>query len=71
MEALWSNMGERRSILLLLLLLDSVSQLLAFPFSPSLDLDVTPRTTIFSTGERQGANGFFLLTFKGEAQHRG
>ncbi|XP_075896660.1 semaphorin-4G [Nelusetta ayraudi] len=49
-EVLWSNMVERRSILLLLLLLDSVSQQWAFPFSPSLDLDVTPRTTVFSTG---------------------
>uniref|UniRef100_I3JM66 Semaphorin 4G n=1 Tax=Oreochromis niloticus TaxID=8128 RepID=I3JM66_ORENI len=27
-----------------------LSQLWAFPFSPSLDLDVTPRTTVFSKG---------------------
>lgn len=47
------TMGESKSILLLLLFLflDSTSQLWAFPFSPSLDLDVTPRTTVFSTGE--------------------
>ncbi|KAM4623487.1 semaphorin-4G [Polymixia lowei] len=47
-------MGKRRSahpLLLLLLLLPSrLSQLWAFPFSPSLDLDVTPRTTVFFKG---------------------
>ncbi|KAF0025731.1 hypothetical protein F2P81_022612 [Scophthalmus maximus] len=49
-------MGDQRSvqpILLLpplLLLLARLSQLWAFPFSPSLDLDVTPRTTIFVKG---------------------
>lgn len=71
MESQWSNMGERRSVLLLpllLLLLDSVSQLWAFPFSPSLDLDVTPRTTVLSTGERQAASSFYLLALKGEAR---
>ncbi|KAL6094573.1 sema4g [Pungitius sinensis] len=35
---------------LLLTLLAGMSQLWAFPFSPSLDLDVTPRTTVFSKG---------------------
>lgn len=51
-------MGDQRSIrpllvlLLHLLLLARMSQLWAFPFSPSLDLDVTPRTTVFSKGER-------------------
>ncbi|GLD60098.1 semaphorin-4G-like protein, partial [Lates japonicus] len=49
-------MGDQRSVqpvlllLLLLLLLARLSQLWAFPFSPSLDLDVTPRTTVFSKG---------------------
>ncbi|KAF3853873.1 hypothetical protein F7725_014561 [Dissostichus mawsoni] len=37
-------------LLLLLTLLARLSQLWAFPFSPSLDLDVTPRTTVFSKG---------------------
>lgn len=54
-ESPWSTMGESRSLLLFLLFLDSSSQLWAFPFSPSLDLDVTPRTTVFATGERQRA----------------
>lgn len=50
-------MGDQRSVqrllppLLLLTLLARMSQLWAFPFSPSLDLDVTPRTTVFSKGE--------------------
>ncbi|XP_068162240.1 semaphorin-4G [Antennarius striatus] len=49
-------MGNQRSarplllLLLLLLLLARMSQLWAFPFSPSLDLDVTPRTTVFYKG---------------------
>uniref|UniRef100_A0A671YAK4 Semaphorin 4G n=1 Tax=Sparus aurata TaxID=8175 RepID=A0A671YAK4_SPAAU len=49
-------MGDQRSVqpflllLLLLTLLARLSQLWAFPFSPSLDLDVTPRTTVFSKG---------------------
>ncbi|XP_041829734.1 semaphorin-4G [Melanotaenia boesemani] len=49
-------MGDHRSVqpllvmLLLLMLLTRLSQLWAFPFSPSLELDVTPRTTIFSKG---------------------
>ncbi|XP_056285195.1 semaphorin-4G [Pseudoliparis swirei] len=49
-------MGDQRSgqrllpLLLLLTLLARLSQLWAFPFSPSLDLDVTPRTTVFSEG---------------------
>ncbi|XP_075950192.1 semaphorin-4G [Anarhichas minor] len=49
-------MGDQRSaqhllpLLLLLTLLARLSQLWAFPFSPSLDLDVTPRTTVFSKG---------------------
>ncbi|XP_023146899.2 semaphorin-4G [Amphiprion ocellaris] len=49
-------MGDQRSVqpflvlLLLLMLLNRLSQLWAFPFSPSLDLDVTPRTTVFSKG---------------------
>uniref|UniRef100_A0A3B4WUZ9 Semaphorin 4G n=1 Tax=Seriola lalandi dorsalis TaxID=1841481 RepID=A0A3B4WUZ9_SERLL len=49
-------MGDQRSVqpllllLLLLLLLARLSQLWAFPFSPSLDLDVTPRTTVVSKG---------------------
>ena len=51
-------MGEQRSVqpvlLLLPLLLARLSQLWAFPFSPSLDLDVTPRTTVFSKGEGGG-----------------
>lgn len=50
------NMGDQRSVtllplMLLLMLLARLSQLWAFPFSPSLDLDVTPRTTVFSKGE--------------------
>ncbi|XP_053709899.1 semaphorin-4G isoform X5 [Synchiropus splendidus] len=36
--------------LLLLTILACGLQLWAFPFSPSLDLDVTPRTTVFSKG---------------------
>ncbi|KAI4807460.1 hypothetical protein KUCAC02_027267 [Chaenocephalus aceratus] len=50
-------MGDQQSVrpplpplLLLLTLLARLSQLWAFPFSPSLDLDVTPRTTVFSKG---------------------
>ncbi|XP_071757970.1 semaphorin-4G [Centroberyx gerrardi] len=47
-------MGDQRSVhpllLLLLLLPARLSQLWAFPFSPSLDLDVTPRTTVFNKG---------------------
>ncbi|XP_068439407.1 semaphorin-4G [Clinocottus analis] len=49
-------MGDQRSArrllppLLVLTLLARLSQLWAFPFSPSLDLDVTPRTTVFSKG---------------------
>ncbi|XP_056153338.1 semaphorin-4G [Lampris incognitus] len=47
-------MGEQRSprplLLLLLLFLGLLSQVWAFPFSPSLDLDVTPRTTVFTKG---------------------
>lgn len=51
------NMQDQRSIqpllplLLLLVLLARLSLLSAFPFSSSLDLDVTPRTTVFSKGE--------------------
>ncbi|KAF7657422.1 hypothetical protein LDENG_00026770 [Lucifuga dentata] len=46
-------MGDQRSVqflflLLLLLLPTRLLHLWAFPFSPSLDLDVTPRTTVFS-----------------------
>nr|XP_033466709.1 semaphorin-4G isoform X2 [Epinephelus lanceolatus] len=54
-------MGDQRSVqpllplLLLLTLLARLSQLWAFPFSPSLDLDVTPRTTVFSKGLLGGA----------------
>nr|XP_046232458.1 semaphorin-4G [Scatophagus argus] len=54
-------MGDQRSVqpllllLLLLMLLARMSQLWAFPFSPSLDLDVTPRTTVFSKGLLGGA----------------
>ncbi|KAA8581308.1 hypothetical protein FQN60_002889 [Etheostoma spectabile] len=46
-------MGDQRAVqpprplLLLLMLLARLSQLWALPFSPSLDLDVTPRTTVF------------------------
>lgn len=36
--------------MLLLILLVANSQLWAFPFSSSLDLDVTPRTTVFAKG---------------------
>ncbi|XP_070707798.1 semaphorin-4G [Pempheris klunzingeri] len=49
-------MADQRSVQplllppLLLLLLARMSQLWAFPFSPSLDLDVTPRSTVFSKG---------------------
>ncbi|XP_034716075.1 semaphorin-4G [Etheostoma cragini] len=39
-----------RPLLLLLMLLARLSQLWALPFSPSLDLDVTPRTTVFYKG---------------------
>lgn len=49
-------MGSVKPFLLLLLPLmffSRLSQLWAFPFSPSLDLDVTPRTTVFSKGEDQ------------------
>lgn len=50
-------MGGQRSApsclhpLLSLLLAATVSRLWAFPFSASLDLDVTPRTTVLSKGE--------------------
>ncbi|KAM7370568.1 hypothetical protein PAMP_010100 [Pampus punctatissimus] len=44
-------------LMLLLMLLARLSQLWAFPFSPSLDLDVTPRTTVFSKG-LLGSNRF-------------
>uniref|UniRef100_A0A0S7EM93 PPUP7820 n=1 Tax=Poeciliopsis prolifica TaxID=188132 RepID=A0A0S7EM93_9TELE len=46
-------------LLLLLMLMhpNRLSQLWAFPFSPSLDLDVTPRTTIFNKG-MLSSNGF-------------
>ncbi|XP_061563738.1 semaphorin-4G [Cololabis saira] len=37
-------------VLLVLMLLGRLSQPWAFPFSPSLDLDVTPRTTVFFKG---------------------
>ncbi|MED6263907.1 hypothetical protein CHARACLAT_009442 [Characodon lateralis] len=56
-------MGDQKSIqpllilLLILLLLNGLSQLWAFPFSPSLDLDVIPRTTVFYKG-MLGCNGF-------------
>uniref|UniRef100_A0A3Q3H162 Sema domain-containing protein n=1 Tax=Labrus bergylta TaxID=56723 RepID=A0A3Q3H162_9LABR len=56
-------MGDQRSVqpllllLLLLTLLAGMSQLWAFPFSPSLDLDVTPRTTVFLKG-LLGSNRF-------------
>ncbi|KAM7381322.1 hypothetical protein PAMA_012261 [Pampus argenteus] len=56
-------MGDQRLVqpilllMLLLMLLASLSQLWAFPFSPSLDLDVTPRTTVFSKG-LLGSNRF-------------
>ncbi|XP_028263417.1 semaphorin-4G isoform X2 [Parambassis ranga] len=49
-------MGQQRPVqpvlllLLLGMLLSRPSQLWAFPFSPSLDLDVTPRMTVFSKG---------------------
>ncbi|XP_068610379.1 semaphorin-4G [Brachionichthys hirsutus] len=45
-------MGHQRSArpLWLLLLFARMSQLWAFPFSASLDLDVTPRTTVFIKG---------------------
>uniref|UniRef100_A0A3P8VS86 Semaphorin 4G n=1 Tax=Cynoglossus semilaevis TaxID=244447 RepID=A0A3P8VS86_CYNSE len=48
-------MGEHTSVRLLLLLLpllllSRLSRLWAFPFSSSLDLDVTPRTTVFLKG---------------------
>lgn len=49
-------MGSVKPFLLLLLPLmffNRLSQLWAFPFSPSLDLDVTARTTVFSKGEDQ------------------
>ncbi|KAM9424340.1 semaphorin-4G [Pholidichthys leucotaenia] len=51
-------MEGKRAIkpLLLLLLLTGLSQLWAFPFSPSLDLDVTPRTTVFSKGMLDSAH---------------
>lgn len=52
-------------LLLLLLLLARMSQLWAFPFSPSLDLDVTPRTTVFSKG---GAADSMFYIFKTEAR---
>ncbi|TKS89529.1 Semaphorin-4G Precursor [Collichthys lucidus] len=57
-------MGDQRSVqqpllllLLLLMLLARMSQLWAFPFSPSLDLDVTPRMTVFFKG-LLGSNRF-------------
>lgn len=49
-------MGGQRSrpsflrLLLIPLLAATMSQLWAFPFSASLDLDITPRTTVLSTG---------------------
>ncbi|KAM9838104.1 semaphorin-4G [Aulostomus maculatus] len=45
-------MGDQRSVqpLLFLLILTVAPQMWAFPFSPSLDLDVTPRTTVFYKG---------------------
>ncbi|KAM9715478.1 semaphorin-4G isoform 2-T2 [Menidia menidia] len=49
-------MGDQRSfqtflvMLPLLMLLSRLSPLWAFPFSPSLDLDVTPRTTVIAKG---------------------
>ncbi|KAE8283966.1 Semaphorin-4G Precursor [Larimichthys crocea] len=57
-------MGDQRPVqqpllllLLLLMLLARMSQLWAFPFSPSLDLDVTPRMTVFFKG-LLGSNRF-------------
>ncbi|XP_028989550.1 semaphorin-4G [Betta splendens] len=50
-------------LLLLLLVLTRLSQLRAFPFSSSLDLDVTPRTTVFSRGLLGSAR------FSGSAQN--
>lgn len=58
-------MGGQRSapsclhLLLSLLLAATMSQLWAFPFSASLDLDVTPRTTVLSKGEE--ADGIMYL----------
>lgn len=58
-------MGGRSSapsclhLLLPLLLAATLSQLWAFPFSASLDLDVTPRTTVLSKGEE--AEGIMCL----------
>ncbi|XP_037547144.1 semaphorin-4G [Nematolebias whitei] len=46
-------MRDRRSVrcfLFELMLLSGLSQVWAFPFTSSLDLDVTPRTTVFSKG---------------------
>eukprot|EP00066_Takifugu_rubripes_P021779 XP_011611045.1 PREDICTED: semaphorin-4G [Takifugu rubripes] len=57
-------MGGQRSapsclhLLLSLLLAATMSQLWAFPFSASLDLDVTPRTTVLSKG-LLGSSHFF------------
>ncbi|XP_038152872.1 semaphorin-4G [Cyprinodon tularosa] len=56
-------MADQKSIqpllklLLFLMLLNRLVQLWAFPFSPSLDLEVTPRTTVFYKG-MLGSNGF-------------
>lgn len=50
-----------RSVQPVLLLLLRMSRLWAFPFSPSLDLDVTPRTTVFSKG---GAADSIFYIFK-------
>lgn len=50
-------MGDQRFVqpvlhmALFLLIVCMMSELYAFPFSPSLDLDVTPRTTVFFKGE--------------------
>lgn len=50
-------------LLLILLLTAMMAQLWAFPFRASLDLDITPRTTVFSKGEAHIAT--MLLQTKG------
>lgn len=54
------KMACRASSLRPLLFLAFAAALQGFPFRPSLDLDVTPRITVFSNGKTTVA---FTLTF--------
>ncbi|XP_054608645.1 semaphorin-4G [Dunckerocampus dactyliophorus] len=47
---IWTRVFNMRALLFLVMLLSAVSQPQAFPFSASLDVDVTPRTTVFVKG---------------------